>query len=310
MTAKHMMTKVVFLTLPAFLLLPLFPLSAGESACELARGWEEYGFLAFDDARASFSRVQSHSPSLEQQQEARIGLAMILQFDERRGNRRQAISIYQELLEEGISGEPAALVMSMLAECHALEGDLPQAIKTWDRVIAEFPDSIIAQDALVQRTYFIMRDWHSASTRKAIADLIELRTAFPAPTPERPWLFPTIEATIGNYYFWQGEYETARAAFMRYSDIANTRNTSYGWVAGMLYRIARISDLLLDDPETAGRYYKRMVIETRNAAQSWYALMQAVRLDAINEDEVRALMLPGLDDLTIEKLFRGEIQAP
>ncbi len=284
--------------------------NANDAAHELAKGWEEYGFLAFDDARVSFSRVQNLSPSVEQDQEARIGLAMIQQFDERRGNRQQAISIYQQLLAEGITAEPAALAKSMLAECLALEGDLPQAIDIWDRVIAAHPDSIIAQDALVQRTYFIMRDWDSASTHKAITELNQLRTAFPSPTPERPGLFPTMEATIGNYYFWQREYEAARAAFMRYSDIANTRNTSYGWVAGMLYRIARMSDLLLDDPETAGRYYKRMVVETRNAAQSWYALMQAVRLGAMDEDEVRALMLPGLDDRTIEKLFQGEIQAP
>lgn len=294
----------------AFLLLCTSFAKAEDAAAALASGWTEYSFLAFDDAHASFSRVLEMEPSPAEAREARIGMAMIQQFDERRGNIKSAIEIYEQLLNEEITGEPAALVRSLLAECYAAEGRLSEAGKLWDGVISEFPDSIVAQDALVQRTYAFMQDWDSHATSQSITNMLQMQASFPTPTPQKPGLFPTMEATAGNYYYWKEMYSESRDAFIRYTDIANTRNTSYAWVAGALYRIARISELLLNDPVTAGRYYRRMVMETRNAPQSWYALMQAVRLESINKEEVRALRIPGLDEATIDRLFRGEIVSP
>lgn len=276
-----------------------------DSRTRLDRAWTEYSFQAFDMAEALFQEVaQQHPQTNTRNLEARAGLAMIRQFDTRRQDLAQALREYRTLLAEGLDGEPAILVQALLAECISASGNLAEANRLWDELIRTHTESIVAQDALLQRTYHNMTSWHSPETAQAIAYLQDMRTLFPAPTPDRPGLSPTFDATIGNYYFWNEDYESARDAFIRYTDIANTRNTSYAWVAGMLFRVARISELHLHDTVTAGAYYRRVAIETRNAAQSYFALMKAAEFQAITPAEVRQLRIPGMTEDLIRELFR------
>ena len=106
------------------------------------------------------------------------------------------------------------------------------------------------------------------------------------------------------WHFWCGRPEASRDAFARFCDLATKRTVSYGWFGGTLLRTARLSEEVLNDTETAGRYYKRMITEAPSHARSYFALKRAVALGAITPDEIRALKLHGITDDVIAELFK------
>jgi hypothetical protein len=67
-------------------------------------------------------------------------------------------------------------------------------------------------------------------------------------------------------------------------------------------RVARISEVKLDDKETAGRYYRMLVEETPNDVRSFFALERAVAFGALTIEEVKNLNIYAIDDEVVMKL--------
>lgn len=278
-------------------------MQAPGSDADLAMAWREYGFHSFDIAGQLFARVLETSRDAAERQQATIGRAMIAQFNTKQRDPEKAIRLYRRLLEEGLTGEPKILVESFLAECYAGTRRRDEANRLWDAIIADQPTSIVAQDALIARTLANMGSWDGEETTQAMSHLAQKRTYLPEPDPDRPGLAPPMERLTANWHFWCGRHRQARDTLIRFCDIATKRTTSYGWYAGTLFRTAQISERLLDDNQTAGRYYRRVITETPNHYQSFYALRRAAELGAIAKQEVRALKLNGITDDVIDGMF-------
>jgi hypothetical protein len=182
-------------------------------------------------------------------------------------------------------------------------GKMERANSAWERVITGNADTIVAQDALMRRTLANMGAWDSRETASAVAYLQEKRKAFPGPTRDVPGLSPVMDRYVSTYLSGLKDYAGSREALMAFADVATIRTVSYGWLAGAFFKIARLSELYLDDPKTAGEYYKRVIVETPNAKQSFYALIKAVEHGAMTEAEVRALDLHGMTEKKMADLF-------
>jgi tetratricopeptide (TPR) repeat protein len=275
-----------------------------QPAALVRQAWTEYGFESFDAARTRFVEAQAITDDPALAREAQMGMAMSDQFDPRHPDPSAARQAYEQIVDKGAPREVTQMAQSLLAQVCAAEGDLPRANRLWESAVLADPGSIVAQDALLQRTYANLRGWTEPETAAAMEYLSRMRQTFPTPTPDRPGLAPVFDATLGNYYFWKGDYEAARQAFIRFTEIATTRNTSYAWMAGMYFRIARISEVLLNDRPTAGAYYRKVALETPNSVLSFFALSKAAELGSLTRSEVTALNLPGLTPETLHELFQ------
>lgn len=271
----------------------------------LDQGWAEYAFQSFDEARRQFTLVDRGAGDKASRRQARLGLAMVDQFRESKGDPRRAIDAYRDLRKEDANDEVAVMATSFLAEALVALGNLDEANILWDQVITEHADDIAAQDALLRRTVANLAEPGSDQTLEAVRYLEEQRRRFPPPTQEQPGLAPTMDLLLGDIYFYRGEHEKARAAYMRYVDVATVNTTSYPNHAILRLKIALLSERFLNDPETAGEYYRRLVLDTPNDQRSWFALEQAVRYGTLTRREIEALELNGVTPEILDELMEG-----
>jgi tetratricopeptide (TPR) repeat protein len=282
----------------------LFSLQAtAQDASQLLKdAWNEYHFLELELATDYFERALEQSADPAQQHEAQLGLAMVQQFDKNSPDPEKAAPLYEALLAADLEDRLVPLVKSLLAECYADMGDLEKANVLWDEVITGYPDLIVAQDALLERTHANMTDFESEETYAAVQYLDEKRKLFPVPTKERPGLAPAFEQLRGEVFFWRDEFEASRQAYINYLEAGSKETTSYSQRASAIMRVARISEVKLDDKETAGRYYRMLVEETPNDVRSFFALERAVAFGALTIEEVKNLNIYAIDDEVVMKL--------
>ncbi len=270
----------------------------------LHRAWQEYEFQAHDLAEKYFTQARESFPEASAgSREAALGLAMVGHFREKGRDLEGAAAQYESLLEAGVEGTTRLLTESMFASALAELGELERANDIWDEIITANPDTLIAQDALMSRTLANMGPYDSPQTGEAIRYLQEKRALFPEPTREDPAMAPSYDELLGEAYFWRGEYRKSRDAFIRYVEIGTIRTTGYKNRANGMVRIARMSESLLDDTETAGRYYRKLVEEMPSDERSYFAVEQAVRYGAFTREEVRDLNLNGFTEEIIDELF-------
>lgn len=286
------------------LLQPPLPVSGGDLSLEAA--WQEYEFQSFKQAARCFDRITETMPDAATLREARLGQAMTAHFRENSRDLKEAKRTYQMLEEADGSDAVGLMARSMRAELLAEEGGLDEANRIWDALITGHPETLVAQDALLRRTVANLGPITSDRTREALQYLERQRRGFPAPTPERPGLAPVMDAFAADVYLWRGEYRNARDACMRSAEIRTVKTTSYHSVANTHMRIARLSEKVLNDPETAGRYYRRLLFETPNDPRVYFALEKAVALDSVTRAEVEAMDLQGFTAELLDALFDKE----
>jgi len=280
-------------------------LGAADPAALLAEGWQEYQFQSFDKATRLFDEAVGAAADGETRIQARTGIAMVAQFREQGRDLDRAEGIYREILKEGPTGERLCLVQSMLAECLASKGKLEEADRLWDAAVSGFPNSLLAQDALLRRTVAHLKGFDSEESMEAIRYLEARRTVFPPADRERPALSPGFDLLLGDFWFWRKDYARAREAYIRYVAVGSTQTTAYSQRASAIMRIARISEDFLNDSKTAGAYYRMLVEETPNDVRSYFSLEKAARYGAIAPDEVRRLGLYGVTDDILREIFEG-----
>lgn len=269
----------------------------------LEQGWTEYRFQSFDAARDLFERAEIESADDGDRREAMLGQAMVDQFRESGDRLGSAVDTYRRLREESKEDRVGVLASAMLAEGLFAQGSLEEANLLWDEVIGEHPGSLAAQDALIRRTTVNLGPMLSDQTLDAVRYAEEKRKGFPVATRENPGLSPALDLLLGDIYFWRENYAAARDAFMRYLEIASVQTVSYATLASVFMRVARLSELRLDDPETAGRVYKQMVLETPNDVRAYFAMQKAIELGNFTREEVVALGIEGLSEREIDELF-------
>ena len=274
----------------------------------LQQAWIEYRFQSYEAAEKFFDEILSKEMGKNWEQEATMGKGMAAQFDERNIRPKKALAYYQKLLNEDLPNEQRALLLLLIGEAQEGLGDLKEANAAWEKVIQLFPQTLLAEDALLKRTIRNMGELTEERTLEAVRYAEEARQTFVAPSREDPRLAPVLDNLIGTVYFWRGEYDAARGAFIRNVELASPEKMNYSKVAGGLFRVARVSEKFLNDPETAGAYYRKLVLETPNDVRFFFALEKAVQYGALSMEEVDALRVSGISDEIIEEL-KKKVQA-
>ena len=153
----------------------------------LSKAWHEYSLQAWPQASSLFKQTLNHPESSERhKRDARFGLAMITQFDPRDPNPAAAGSQYEALLASQPKGDRRLLLLSLYAQCLWETGQHEQADRTWQELINQHPDSLISQDALLQRTLAHMKAIDNQETEAAIHYLEAVLLKLPKATPARP----------------------------------------------------------------------------------------------------------------------------
>lgn len=289
--------------------LSLFPpISAAQKPEPLERAWQEYQFLSLDVADKLFADVlkTENLPDVYWV-EAKVGQAMVSQYRERNPDLIKAEMLYQEALAKAPAAEVRALIQSFLADLYASQGNQDQALKLLDALVAEHIDSVVGQDALIRR--FIMTQGaygtpeSLAVARQTQADMERIQVAL---TQSRPYLVPLIHLLLGNLYFWGADPAESVAQFEKFTILGNADSTSYGSQASALYRNAKLCETELNQPERAGRFYRRLVEEYPNSSMSYYALEKAIALGALTRQEADRLRLGGLTPEILDELFAAQ----
>ncbi|MBC8453440.1 hypothetical protein H8D64_00110 [PVC group bacterium] len=275
----------------------------------LEKAWKEYRFQAYATAEMLFEDVKESAVDKKDKQEAKVGLAMILQFDQKQMKFAKAIEIYESLIDEGVDGDAGILVKSLLAESKAAIGDIDSANALWDEVISNNPSSIVAHDALLRRTMVNMKSYDTTSTHKTMGYLNEKREKFPEPSRKIPSLAPTIERVMAEYFFWNEEYEKSMEYFLNYISVGMADTIGYGKRARALYRVARMYETIFNDTVSAGKYYRLLALETPSDQRSYYGIEKAAKYGTITADELRKMKFSGLTEEIIQELFSTKKKA-
>ncbi len=274
----------------------------GSAADHLARAWTEYQFQSFDLAKSFFESAASRGTAGEKLQ-AKTGLAMVEQFNERGANLDKAEALYREVLAAGAEGEHALLVRNFLADIHISRGQKAEALAILDELVDAHIGTVIGQDALLRRILLTMGEYNSPESLAVAADAAK-RLADVKASRERPLLLPTLNLMLGDTYFWAGRYDTAVGFIENFTTVGTVHTTSYGNQASQLYRLARLYENSLKDPVRAGHFYRRLVEETPNSGMSYFSLEKAVALGAFTREEVNELRMGGLTPAVVDELFR------
>jgi tetratricopeptide (TPR) repeat protein len=274
----------------------------------LTQAWHEYRLQSWGQAESLFYQVMKHPDSDKQNVlDAEMGLAMITQFNTRKPNPSMAATKYETLLKKVSAGERALLLKSLYADCLWQSGQTSKADTIWSALFEENLDSLVVQDALLQRTLMHMKGERDPETAKAIAYLDTTLTKLPPLSVTSPGLAPVFLGLIGDFYLHNNQPGKARDYYKRQIELTTPDTGGYSLYAGRLFQIARLSEVDLHDLSTAGQYYRRLIHETPNDSRFFFALEKAASLGAISAAEIQALHLQGLTDEIINGLFEANV---
>lgn len=270
----------------------------------LEKAWQEYQFLSMEVAESYFQEALKQDTEELYLQEAKIGLAMVSQFRERGGDLEVSEKLYQDVLEQDPPEETRRLIHSFLADLYLSRGEDEKALDLLNSLIETSPESVLGQDALIRKTILIMGAYGSPESLAAAAEVETILSELDLEvSQERPYLLPMIHSLVGDIYFWAANYSKSVVHLDAFSRIGNPETTSYGSQAAMLYRLAKIYENKLNQPELAGQYYRRLIIGYPNVGMSYYSLERAIQYKTITRSEVEDLRLNGLTLEILDELF-------
>jgi len=278
------------------------PLAAASAQEKIEQGWREFRFLSLELAEQAFQEALELELTPEQVVEAKMGLAMSLQYPESGRDLQKAEAIYRDILSMDPAVEVQALLSSNLADLHLARGETDQALALFNELINTSLNSVIGQDALRRKIHLEGGPYGSETSRR-MADEAAERIRDLEWTRERPRLLPVLHDQIGLMYFWLGAYEEAAYHFEQMTLIGSAETTSYGSQSSMLYRLAKLYENELNDAAKAGHFYRRLIVEYPNSNMAYYSLEQAVALGSISREEVQTLNLSGMTADILDDLF-------
>jgi tetratricopeptide (TPR) repeat protein len=274
-----------------------------DSASELiTKGWEEYQFLSLDQAATYFEQALKANPDPKLEDQARIGLAMTYQFSESGRDIDRAEELYQEVMDRDPSPEIRDLILSNLADLHLAREEKEAAIQFLDELVNTRLDSVLGQDALRRRIHLEAGAYGSEVSRTVANEASQLLSSVSA-TPEDPKLLPILHDQLGNLYFWLEDYARAAEHFEKFTLLGNADTTSYGSQSKSLYRVAKIYEQKLDQPQRAAEFYRRLILEYPNSNMAYYALEKAAAAGTVSRAEIENLRLSGMTEADLDGLF-------
>ena len=227
--------------------------------------WREYQYREFDTAQSIFYDAFKKATVKEDKLQALTGQAFCLQFGKRAlatsSDYEGAITFYRKALE--IAGHDAKFepfFNAMIAECsyriYSIGGDeakLKEAEAIWADLNAKSPNSLVAQDALIFKTFATTKSFRDDNNLENIKQVSAHMAAVAAqPDADGAALTPVMANYLSTVCFWRGDYKGSVHWLQEYLKLGPTCYTAK---TNAVFKIARISDLKLQDAKTSCEYY-------------------------------------------------------
>lgn len=235
----------------------------------LEAAWIEYRYQNFAAAEQLFDevRLQSVAGSAEHRQ-ARLGLAMVMDFRLPGGRPDLAAGMYQALLDEvGLEASLAPVLLRLIADCHfnSPQPDFARADELYRQVMERFPGTAEADAAAIKRAEILMRPATPAAFQAALAWLTEFMVGHPADVAlgTMHGICAQLAMALGD----PAHLAVARDHLIamladadgdgKYELIANLST-----VGDLMFQVANLSDRELGDRDTAIQYYTMLYRHT------------------------------------------------
>jgi tetratricopeptide (TPR) repeat protein len=251
----------------------IVPVYAEGPAEMLDKGWEEYWLQNFSAADKIFQSIlKNGGASREEMAEAKLGRAMIVNYQMPGRNPQKAVSLYAAVIPEIESEDLKAQTMILLARAYGENAATADSALGWlSRVIAEYPESNAAREAVLETAYLRLRSYRLEEVPGIIALLEDdLRTH-----PSHVYA-GTMHGVCGLLALEvQRDFPMAQKHLIAWYDagIANLSNKPT-----VLFQIGQISEKMLDDPQTAARYYQLLADNHPTDVRNYISRMAARRL--------------------------------
>ncbi|NKB66971.1 MAG: tetratricopeptide repeat protein [Candidatus Latescibacteria bacterium] len=252
---------------------PLVAQEAPQALLDLA--WEEYGLQAFANADRLFDRAADAQGATQVQRwQALLGQAFITQYQMPGRDPEAALEQYQELLDEvGQDSTWRGLILARLGDCHA-ELDPPQFAAARDyyrQALAVLPhQAALAQETILRLLTTYMHKPDRGELARGLAEAQEWSerlqgSAFAG-------VFHGLRAEMALFL---GDYsQLAEALDSQYR--AGINNISVKEM--VLFQLARLHEVELDDPDAAQRYYRQLAEEVPSSQKAHFARLRADQL--------------------------------
>jgi len=281
------------------LCLSLAPLlcGAGETCADKIKdAWKEYQYREFDTAQSLFSEAERLAASKEDRVQALSGQAFCYQFGKRAlataSDYEAAIALYRKSLEIA-AGDPRfePFLKSMLAECAAriyfLNGDeakLKEAKEIWDWLQASCKESIVAQDSMLFKTVNMTKSFTDDANLPQM-QVLEARLAESKGksdgSSEKDALSSVMASYLSTVYYWRGDYKGSVEWLKRYIDYGPT---SYSAKTNAYFKVARVSEIKLDDRKTACEYYGVFAKSFPTDRRNYFSALKAKEFESLQKE--------------------------
>ncbi len=259
----------------------VFALSAGPVHAQaepkqlLSRAWGEYGLQAFSKAEELFSAVvESGRASQEERWQALLGQAFITHYQMPGRDPRAAIGKYEALLKEvGDNGEWRGQILGRLADCYVeiVPSQMDKARANYEEALSVLrPESLLLRETMLRLLSSYLQRPDRAEIARGLERADELAASFVGSPFES--VFHGLRAEMA---FFIGDY-VALASALDAQYRAGISNIKVKEV--VLFRLARINELELDDYARAEDYYRRLASEIPSSQKAYFARLRADEL--------------------------------
>ncbi len=265
----------------------------------LKTAWQEYKLGEYSQAEKLFSQAKKLAKDNKNYCEAITGIAFCYQYAKKQqtdaDDYRYAIKQYELALKKiGNDSEYRPFLTAMSAECYfklyKLNGnknDLNKATERWNEIQQQWPNSIAGQDALLYQVMAMSGDDYSTDEAKKLATKLAayLKTNRLAPSNanktamtnrKKLILAGVMSNYLGDYFFWRKAYRESIKWLINYYELGTS---SYSYKADVLYKIARIADVKLNDNTLAIKYYNLFQHEIKSDKRRYFAQQQIISLN-------------------------------
>ena len=259
---------------------------------QLALAWREYGLQAFSTANDLFADVAETAQG-ETRWQALLGQAQIVHFQMPGRDPEEAIPLYKALLAEvGDKAEWRGQVLARLADCHTelVPVQIDKARELYREALATLP----ATSLMVQETALrFLATYLQRPDRAEIARGLKVSDEFAEQMAGTPFasVFHGLRAEMA--FFTDNYRALAEALDQQYR--AGINNVSVK--ENVLFRLARLFEVELDDYVKAEAYYRQLASEVPSSRKAHFAILRADELKAgkLDSDYAPALS-PQVED--------------
>lgn len=291
-----MKTKLI-LSIVLVLSLSTLSMAAQTKPELLKKAWMEYKLGEYSQAEKLFTQAKNKVKDDKSYCEALTGIAFCYQYAKKQqtaaGDYRYAIELYEQALKKiDQDSKYRPLFTAMRAECYfniyRLTGEkdnLNKAVKLWNEIQQKWSTTVAGQDALLYQVVAMTGDDYSTPEALQLAKQLKIylktNKIIPLKTGKRAAVKKKLLAAVmsnylGDFYFWRQDYRNAIKWLINYYQLGAS---SYAYKADVLFKIARIADIKLNDKPLAIKYYTLFQDEIKSDKRRYFAQQRIVSLN-------------------------------